>query len=328
MKRKRTRNSLNSEQRQQLSLSQTKSAEVIATTDFYLPDECWECVFRFLDNGNNNNNSSSSLKSFSAVSKQFLSITNRLRFSITIRDPTRHCLSRLFQRFPNLTSLRLAHYFCHDRFCWIRTLASSIRMKYTQNNSVDNSNLFVVGPQLKSLHLTSSPCLRDESSIKMIASVFPNLQLLNFSYCYNISKEGIIHVLRTCPEIKHLNLTGCLGRKLRGMNFDVPKLEVLNLSHTNVDDETLCVISKCCRGLLQLILEGCAVVTDKGVKHALEKCTQLREINLKYGPKMRGDVLASLIFSRPSLRKITIPVDYRFSHKEMELLSRQGCIVC
>jgi hypothetical protein len=34
-----TRNSLNSEQRQQLSLSQTKSAAVIATTNFYLPDE-------------------------------------------------------------------------------------------------------------------------------------------------------------------------------------------------------------------------------------------------------------------------------------------------
>ncbi|KEH28627.1 F-box/RNI superfamily protein [Medicago truncatula] len=107
-----------------------------------------------------------------------------------------------------------------------------------------------------------------------------------------------------------------------------PKLEVLNLSHTNVDDETLCVISKCCRGLLQLVLDGCAAVTEMGVKHALEKCTQLREINLKYGPKVRGDVLASLIFSRPSLRKITIPLGYRFSDREMEHLSRQGCIVC
>jgi F-box and leucine-rich repeat protein 2/20 len=200
-------------------------------------------------------------------------------------------------------------------------------MKYTQNNSVDNSNSFVVGPQLKSLNLIFNPCLRDES-IHMIASVFPNLQLLNFSYSHNISEEGIFHVLRTCSEIKHLNLAGCLGMKLRRMNFDVPKLEVLNLSDTNVDDESLCVISKCCRGLLQLVLDDCAVVTEMGVKHALEKCTQLREINLKYGPKVCGDVLASLIFSRPSLRKITIPVGYRFSDREMELLSRQGCIVC
>jgi hypothetical protein len=48
MKRKKTRNSLNSEQLQQLSLSQTKSIVVIGT---YLPDECWECVVRFLNNG-------------------------------------------------------------------------------------------------------------------------------------------------------------------------------------------------------------------------------------------------------------------------------------
>lgn len=46
-----TRNSLNSEQPQQLSLSQSKSAAAIATTDLYLPDECWECVVRFLNNG-------------------------------------------------------------------------------------------------------------------------------------------------------------------------------------------------------------------------------------------------------------------------------------
>jgi hypothetical protein len=284
--------------------------------------KCWECVVRFLNNGNDHKNSS--LKSFSAVSKQFLSITNRLRFSITIRHPTRLCLSQLFQRFPNLTSLHLTHHYGDDRFCWLSSIASSIRIKYTQ--SVDNSNSFVVGAQLKSLHLTFNLCLRDES-IKMIASVFPNLQLLNFMYCYNISEEGIFHVLRTCSEIKHLNLTGCLGRNLRGMNFDLPKLEVLKLSHTNVDDETMSVISKCCRGLLKLSLKGC-IVTEMGVNHVLEKCTQLREINLKYCPEVHGDVLASLIFSRPSLRKLTTPYGYCFSDREMELLSRQGCIVC
>jgi len=199
-------------------------------------------------------------------------------------------------------------------------------MKYTQYNSVDNSNSIVVSPQLKSLHLNFNSYIRDES-IKIIASIFPNLQLLNFSYCPAISEEGIFQVLRTCSNINHLNLTRCLRVRLRGMNFEVPKVEVLNLSYTNVDDDTLSVISKCCRGLLQLLLEGCYLVTEKGVKYVLEKCTQLREINLKRCRQVHGDVLASLIFSRPSLRKLTTPVGYRFSAREMELLSRQGCIV-
>jgi F-box/leucine-rich repeat protein 2/20 len=47
------------------------------------------------------------MESFSVVSKQFLSITNHLRFSLTICDPTRPFLHYLFKRFTNLTSLNL-----------------------------------------------------------------------------------------------------------------------------------------------------------------------------------------------------------------------------
>ncbi|KEH17128.1 RNI superfamily protein [Medicago truncatula] len=56
-------------------------------------------------------------------------------------------------------------------------------------------------------------------------------------------------------------------------------MEVLNLTFTKVNDETLYVISKSCSGLLHLILEKCSRVTMKGVKHVVNNCTQLREIN-------------------------------------------------
>jgi hypothetical protein len=68
--------------------------------------------------------------------------------------------------------------------------------------------------------------------------------------------------------------------KLLGMNFVVPNLEVLNLSYTKVDDETLYVISKNCCGLLQLLLGHCDVVTEKGETHVVKNCTQLREIKV------------------------------------------------
>ena len=87
--------------------------------DSYLPDECWESVFRFIINNDNNNdftlnqqryyelycNHHRYLNSLSLVSKQFLSITNRLRFSITINKQLKYC--RIFKRFTNLTSLNL-----------------------------------------------------------------------------------------------------------------------------------------------------------------------------------------------------------------------------
>ena len=77
-----------------------------------------------------------------------------------------------------------------------------------------------------------------------------------------------------------MNLAYCKKVKLHGMNFEVPKLEVLNLSKTNVDDETLyAILNNCCK-LLQLLLEYCDDVTEMGVKLVVENCTQLREIYL------------------------------------------------
>jgi len=57
---------------------------------------------------------------------------------------------------------------------------------------------FVVKPPMKSIHLYTNPWLNDES-IKMFASVFPNLQLLDISSCWGIS-EGIVEVLRRCKN--------------------------------------------------------------------------------------------------------------------------------
>ncbi|GAU49163.1 hypothetical protein TSUD_407100 [Trifolium subterraneum] len=135
---------------------------------------------------------------------------------------------------------------------------------------------FTPRPQLKYLRLADNQWLTDEN-ITMLASISPNLQLLDLTSCWGI-KEGISQVLRMCCNIRHLNLAFCSKVKLLEMNFEVPKLKVLNLSYTNADDETLYVISKSCRGLLQLSLKDCTNVTEKGMEHVVENCTQLRLI--------------------------------------------------
>ncbi|CAL5210470.1 unnamed protein product [Lathyrus oleraceus] len=215
---------------------------------------------------------------------------------------------------------------------------SEIKMNDTRigigREGVLNSNSFedfVVSPQLKSLSLTHSSWLRDES-IKMFASIFPNLQFLNLSNCTNISEEGIFHVLRRCCKIRLLNLASCLQVKLHGMNFEVPQLKVLNLSNTNVDDETLCVVSKNCSRLLQLILQNCDDITKEGIKHVLNNCTQLREINLMYCCKLVLNIVDEMIFSRPSLRKITVSScnifnNKKFGYKKRRFFSRHGCLL-
>ncbi|CAJ2640294.1 F-box/LRR-repeat protein [Trifolium pratense] len=217
-------------------------------------------------------------------------------------------------------------------FALVRNCASlsEIKMEHTTIGRESVGKLskslvdFGVSPQLKSLHLASNSWLRDES-IKMFAFIFPNLQLLDLRSCHGISEEGIFHVLRTGCKIRHLNLAYCVGVKLLGMNFEVPKLKVLDLSYTLVDDETLYIISKNCCGLLQLELKCCYHVTEKGVMHVLDNCTQLREINLGYCPRVHYNIVDKMVLSKPSLRKITAPPCYYSNEKKAEFFSRHGC---
>lgn len=47
----------------------------------YLPDDCWERVFKFINDDGDDYDHNRNLKSISVVSKQFFSISNRLRFA-------------------------------------------------------------------------------------------------------------------------------------------------------------------------------------------------------------------------------------------------------
>ncbi|KAK2439809.1 F-box/LRR-repeat protein [Trifolium repens] len=215
-------------------------------------------------------------------------------------------------------------------------LLSEIKMEYTLigKESAENSNHpmnYLVYPQLKSLRLANNYWLRDENII-MFASIFPNLQMFDWSQCDLISKGIFFQVIKRCRNIRHLNLVSNAEVNLMNllrMNFEAPKLEVLNLSHTDVICGTLYVISKNCRGLLHLLLRCCPGVTEVGVNIVLENCTQLREIDLWGCYQVNSNVVSSMISSRPSLRKIIAPPGFDLKDiKKKRLFLYQGCFIC
>lgn len=102
---------------------------------------------------------------------------------------------------------------------------------------------------LTSLNLT--PSSGDLNKLLYQISTFPlKLTTLVLSVQATIPANG----LRSFSQ----NITTL---KLCKMNFKVPKLEVLNLLFTRVDDETLYIITKNCHIILQLLLVYCECVT-------------------------------------------------------------------
>ncbi|XP_057454513.1 F-box protein At1g47056-like [Lotus japonicus] len=224
------------------------------------------------------------------------------------------------QRFTELTLFALI------RNCsLLREIEMEISGIGQKNNYLMNC---CVNPHVKFLHLAWSSCMRGEI-LKKLSFVCPNLELLDLRFCFQSKlSEGVVEVLRRCSKIRHLSLGHGSTVKLHGVNFEVPNVEVLSFAHSGIGDGTLSVVSKSFCRLKYLDLESCPNVTAKGVRKVVENCKQLREIKLKNCKHVAGDVVDWMVFSRPTLRKIMAPPDFKRSASQDELFLRHGCRVC
>lgn len=208
-------------------------------------------------------------------------------------------------------------------------LLNHIEMERTNlGGEVDFSTDFVIlkNPQVNSLKLARNTYLRNEC-IEKIASACPNLQMLDLSYCSGVSEQGMVQVFRKCSEIRHLEVNGCGRMKKLGIESDFCKLEILRAQGSGINDEALAMIGKRCPGLLQFNLKGCLNVTASGVKEMLKNCRVLKEINLELCDNVDVDIVAWIVFSRPSLRKLIPPSGFVPTENQRNLFLRHGCLI-
>ncbi|MED6225376.1 hypothetical protein PIB30_093026 [Stylosanthes scabra] len=186
----------------------------------------------------------------------------------------------------------------------------------------------VVNSHVKCLYLARNSWLND-ASVTMLASVCPNLEMMDLSICHGVSK-GAIEVLWSCRKIQRMNLAH-FGYDMFPFQFrvcfDVPTLFVLNLSGLGISNEDLSFISKSCYKLKELELTSCHKITTMGVKQAVKNCKQLRTITLSFCRKVSAGVVAWMVSARPSLRQIRPPPQFHFDEGQRDLFLRRGCFV-
>ncbi|MED6199079.1 hypothetical protein PIB30_072555 [Stylosanthes scabra] len=208
-------------------------------------------------------------------------------------------------------------------------LITEIRMDCTGVGKLQEDCL-VVNSHLKFLYLAGNSGLDDES-VTMIASVCPNLEMIDLTEsCRRISK-GAIDILWRCCKVQSMDLysIGCdLPQFQFLVNFEIPTLFVLNLSVCTISDEEISLLSKSCYNLKELTLDFCDKITDNGVKQVVKNYKQLRRISLMCCPKVTCDVVAWMVFARPSLRKIVPPnFDSSDIDRQRDFFLRHGCFV-
>ena len=206
-------------------------------------------------------------------------------------------------------------------------ILNEINMIGTNVGAKDFSTSFVSNTQVKSLYLGGNHSLGNES-IEKFVSACPSLELLDLSGCSGITEEGISKISKRCPEIRHLEMDQYIEIKTFLVDFELAKLEVLYARGSGIDDDGLALIGNRCPQLLQLDLSGCLNVTAKGVKEVVNNCRALREINLDHCSNVRVDIVAWMVFSRPSLRRIVPPCGFVPSESLRNVFLRHGCLVC
>ncbi|PNX58303.1 F-box/LRR-repeat protein, partial [Trifolium pratense] len=215
--------------------------------DFYLPDDCWENVFKFLNDDDKDNRSC--LKSVSLVSKRFLSITNRLRSSLTICKELRPFLTAIFHRFPNLTSIKFLR-LCGDPNA-ILSQISCFPFNITSLNLRSLNTIPINGLQAFSQKITS-------------------LKSLECSHMNSMSVTDLPFIVDRFPLLEELNLNSIAifsrGNMLNGietLSLALSKLRKVNLSsHTYMNDQSLFHLFNNCKLLEQVIIFGCYGITN------------------------------------------------------------------
>ncbi|XP_058730681.1 uncharacterized protein LOC131602553 [Vicia villosa] len=215
-----------------------RSATAIAASASASDRNCG-CIFKSL------NCDRRTLKSLSVFSKQFLSITNRLRFSVTITDETIPYLPRLFHRFPNLTSLNL------------------ILLSKTLEQVNELLTLISTFPlDIKSLNLSDGVYTIPASGLIALSKTMKNLRSLTFDNLLNYDKKDLFLIANCFPLLEELNLSyplTCSNQDFMLEDNDpllaLPKLRKINLSGNNINNQFIDFLRQNCRLLQEITLK-------------------------------------------------------------------------
>ncbi|KAI7902433.1 uncharacterized protein BX663DRAFT_511032 [Cokeromyces recurvatus] len=171
-----------------------------------------------------------------------------------------------------------------------------------------HNSLYIFNRLLSQLHLlrkvTASRVKKIDLSIieeSLYESVNPRFFQLFIDYC----SEGLQSL--NLSNANYLN-----KRSLPSSNWTLPNLFYLNLSYcSNVDDDMLIIISRACRQLNKVKLDGLLKHKGQGLAAMATDCDQLKSVSVQYNTYLEDKAIVALA---------------KFRHIRLLELDLTGCI--
>ncbi|CAA7019995.1 unnamed protein product [Microthlaspi erraticum] len=225
-----------------------------------LPEECWESIFKLIDEDDYR-----FLESVSLVSTSFLSITNCVRSTLIITDRTVPFLHRYLLRFPNLKRIRF-----YDMHKDIDSVLLQLSLSGLALESLDLSGMPYFpdfgrfGMEKMMSNVKELNCSRasdlQESDLESIGVCFPSLQKLDISYPDSLESSVFDSAIISLSS----NLKGLLKIDVSGNNL--------------ITDKSLISLSKNCVLLREIIFRDCDFISSHCIESVLRNSRNLVSI--------------------------------------------------
>uniref|UniRef100_H3GP65 F-box/LRR-repeat protein 15-like leucin rich repeat domain-containing protein n=1 Tax=Phytophthora ramorum TaxID=164328 RepID=H3GP65_PHYRM len=162
-------------------------------------------------------------------------------------------------------------------------------------------------------------CLRlTDAALEAVGDAHSHsLERINFSYCRQISKDGVEALVQRCGSLRSIKLKGSpavTSSAVACIAKSCPKLDTLLVGGAkNLTDDCLLTLGDQCSRLTSLDISrsnpfgfGRGGITDNALKYLVSRCTRLEHLTLCGQGQLTRLVLSSLATSCPKLETLDI----------------------
>ena len=169
-------------------------------------------------------------------------------------------------------------------------------------NRRDGLRYYALAKPMSSLDITGNrrrKVLISDTDLSAIAQNCPKLTCISLAFSLSFTSTGLLNLTRGLPHLNHLNIADCrwlTNADLVAVGRNCNRLRSIDLSNTDIGDEGVVGIANNCPLLSSIRLDHDSLITKKSLKVLVEKCPEMKEIDL-YNIK-RLDKFVSSIRSR------------------------------
>ncbi|KAE9462603.1 hypothetical protein C3L33_05512, partial [Rhododendron williamsianum] len=241
----------------------------------HFPDDCWEHIFQKLREDYERD-----LDSISLVSKRFLSISNRVKLSLKVKDGTLPLLPNLLRRFRHIKSIFINTDAQED--------TDGVVDKIAESGVLNLEAIKFFG--------STEPSRDGFRALALNNNVKNNLKVLDFCGLISMQDDDLVSIGDCFPRLEELRISA-------GNQIAKDKVAA------RITDDGVDALASKLKELKQIAFTGDACsITDKSLISLSTKCIKLREISLCLSSisqhRVTGDGIGFVMRHSPNLTSL------------------------